>query len=243
MHNKYATFVLPVLAGLAIVGAGFSTWVFGNYSSTSQNATGTAIITGDESNGPTVSLKLGYIAGETFNEVSAPSFSLQLDQGSVSSATNPNAGITFSWNGADASKLDEYGLSFQWSIPSGDATAYSNYSVTVSYTVTLTDVDDGKILSYVKLDDSISLQTEKKNIATDKEVSSLTVGDGISYINENVGLKPTSWVYTNKPGNLEDYKSMLSNLGLDYQSSAASYASSQKIAFVFSVETTFTLNK
>lgn len=243
MHNKYATFVLPVLAGLAIVGAGFSTWVFGNYSSKSQNATGTAIITGDESNGPTVNLKLGYIAGETFNEVSAPSFSLQLDQGSVSSATNPNAGITFSWNGDDASNLDEYGLSFQWSISSDDATAYSNYSVTVSYTVALTDLNEGKILSYVKLDDSISLQTEKENIATDMAVSSLASAGGVSYINENVGLKPTSWVYTNKPGNFEDYKSMLSDLGLAYQSEAESYTSSQQIAFVFSVETTFTLNK
>lgn len=241
MHNKYATFVLPVLAGLAIVGAGFSTWVFGNYSSTSQNATGTAIITGDESNGPTVNLKLGYIAGETFNEVSAPSFSLQLDQGSVSSATNPNAGITFSWNGDDASNLDEYGLSFQWSISSDDATAYSNYSVTVSYTVALTNLNEGKILDYVNVNPS--LQTEKKNIATNQEVSLLTEGDGISYINENVALKPTSWVYTNKPGNLDDYKSMLSDLGLAYQSEAESYTSSQQIAFVFSVETTFTLNK
>ena len=252
MHNKYATFVLPVLAGLAIVGAGFSTWVFGNTTSTPKNATGSAIIAGDESAGPTVSLKLGYISDDTFTEVSSPSFSLTLDQGGVSNATNNEAGITFAWLSDDptvTNGLNTNGLSFQWSISSEDATAYSNYSVTVTYSLKLQNVDDGKILSYIKLADSVTMPEESQTVVTDQLVSGLASGDGTSYINHNVAFKPTSWVYTDepgkpgKPGNLGEYQSMLSNLGLSYDAESESYTSTQKIEFVFNVETTFTLNQ
>lgn len=246
MHNKYATFVLPVLAGLAIVGAGFSTWVFGNTTHADKNATGSAIIAGDETTGPTVSLKLGYISDGTFTEVSSPSFTLTLDQGGVSNATNNEAGITFAWLSDDptvTNGLDTNGLSFQWSISSEDATAYSNYSVTVTYSLELQNVDDGKILDYIKLADSVTMPEGSQTVVTNQLVSGLASGDGTSYINHNAAFKPTSWVYTNKPGNLGEYQSMLSNLGLSYDASSESYTSTQKIEFVFNVETTFTLNQ
>ena len=245
MHNKYATFVLPVLAGLAIVGAGFSTWVFGNKTSATKSATGSAIITGDETTGPAVSLKLGYISGGIFTEVSSPSFALTLDQGGASNATNKEAGITFAWLGDSTvvDALNTNGLSFQWSISSEDATAYSNYSVTVNYTLGLQNVDDGKILSYVGLADSVNMPTESQAVVTDELVSRLASGNGTSYINQSVAFKPTSWVYTNKPGNLVDYQSMLSDLGLAYDAESESYTSTQQIEFVFTVETTFTLNQ
>ena len=245
MHNKYATFVLPVLAGLAIVGAGFSTWVFGNRTSVDKSATGSAIITGDETTGPTVSLKLGYISGGTFTEVSSPSFALTLDQGGVPNATNNEAGIPFAWFGdptvTDA--LNANGLSSQWSIASEDATAYSNYSVTVAYSIKLQNVDEGKILSYIGLADSVTMPEESQTVVTNQLVSRLASGDGTSYINHNVAFKPTSWVYTDKPGNLTDYQDMLSELGLSYNSESESYTSTQQIEFVFTVETTFTLNQ
>lgn len=245
MHNKYATFVLPVLAGLAIVGAGFSTWVFGNTTSADKNATGSAIITGDETTGPTVSLKLGYISDGTFTEVSSPSFALTLDQGGVSNATNNEAGISFAWLGDSTvtDALNANGLSFQWSISSEDATAYSNYSVTVTYTLELQNVDDGKILNYVDLAESVTMPEGDQQVVTGQLVSDLASGNGTSYINHSVGFKPTSWVYTNKPGNLGEYQSMLSELGLSYDAESESYTSAQKIAFVFTVETTFTLNQ
>ena len=245
MHNKYATFVLPVLAGLAIVGAGFSTWVFGNTTHADKSATGSAIIAGDETTGPTVSLKLGYISDETFTEVSSPSFTLTLDQGGVANATNNEAGITFAWLGDSTvtNGLNTNGLSFQWSISSEDATAYSNYSVTVTYSLKLQNVDDGKILNYIGLADSVTMPEGSQTVVTDQLVSGLDSGDGTSYINQNVAFKPTSWVYTDKPGNLGEYQSMLSELGLSYDSESVSYTSTQKIEFVFNVETTFTLNQ
>ena len=245
MHNKYATFVLPVLAGLAIVGAGFSTWVFGNKTSVDKNATGSAIITGDETTGPTVSLKLGYISDGTFTEVSSPSFALTLDQGGVSNATNNEAGITFAWLDDDptvTNGLNTNGLSFQWSISSEDATAYSNYSVTVTYSLELQNVEEGKILDYIKLADSVTMPEGSQTVVTNQLVSRLASGDGTSYINHNVAFKPTSWVYKDKPGNLGEYQSMLSGLGLSYDSESESYTSKQQIEFVFNVDTTFTLN-
>lgn len=237
MHNKYATFVLPIVAGLAIVGAGFSTWVFGNTSTTQLPPyTGSVNVADEESLGPKPTIALGYITTvedvKTFNEVGAPKFTLTLDQNDPNSSNGENdlnAGISFAWNDTG---LNANGLAFQWSILEADKNAYSNYLVTVTFSVAISN-SESPIFTYVE-----NPELDSGTLLDNVEVSTLEAAYSIS-INQIAG----DWKYKQKPQTLEAYQSMLTDLGYIYTTEEQdSYSGSEeKIEVTVTVNTTFTL--
>lgn len=199
MHNKYATFVLPVLAGLAIVGAGFSTWVFGeNASDASAQATGSITIT-DVDDSFAASVQLGTKTDETtFEGSDTLTFSLTLDQGSSASDVNDGIildGLTsfdIKWL---AAKTDEEGNGFM--------EIYNGYYVTLTYDIE--KVYGGNTATYLawnssKLTDSVKFAVN--------DMKSEEAGDYYLW-DANIA---NDWIYASKPTSFSQYDEMVSSL-------------------------------
>lgn len=245
MHNKYATFVLPIVAGLAIVGAGFSTWVFGNTSTTPATASGSVTITGvDSETMPMVSVKTGTVHSDSLIEWS--SFSVGLDQGGVENATNTSAGISVS--GATLENADYTEIDFEWSLPSDTHTSWSNYDVQIFYEVT------SPTYEWIKLDDDSAKSNSRKGYvsavdgtvvtsdnpaanATKINVSTIT-GDSI-LVNANIN---NDWIYSTKPQTESQYDSMTSYfLNNDSLGTVSDGTRVSQITLTLAVTTVFTL--
>lgn len=197
MHNKYATFVLPVLAGLAIVGAGFSTWVFGgNGSAASDSLTGNITVApADDTFNATV--ELGTIDGASFTKVEdGEGFTLLLDQGGVSEASNTAVGISLT------SGLESYDIKWTAAKPNF-ATDYNGYSLTLAYEVS---IDYGDVAgTYIVWVGEASGST---TIALDK----LTTTDSQTYSYLwDINIENT-WNYVSKPQRFDEYSTMVSAL-------------------------------
>ena len=202
MHNKYATFVLPVLAGLAIVGAGFSTWVFGEQTSdASQTATGSITITdADDTFNAAIELGTATKTGQTYDQFTKDpsnySFTLQLDQGGKDNAANTNVGISV------ISGLESYDI--KWKTSRTDfASVYNGYTLNLEYTVELTLSENAdKYLNW----------TGSASGKTSVPVGSLTQeADGYYTIWGATGINNT-WTYDLKPTEFSDYSTMVSEL-------------------------------
>lgn len=199
MHNKYATFVLPVLAGLAIVGAGFSTWVFANQTIDTDSLSGTIGITNATENGPECLVKIGKVTDGTLSqEVSEFSLILdQLDDGNdrnalddgikaVEKTDNPNGALTALPN-----------LGFSWEL-SDDVNAEfwtSNYEVSLSYSVQATIALD----TYVKYTATATSGTVAQQALTTNPI-----------VVENAIQMVDAWTYVTKPTNMSEYEAMSS---------------------------------
>ncbi len=205
MHNKYATFVLPVLAGLAIVGAGFSTWVFGeNTSDAAATATGSITITdADDAFNATIELGTASKSSDgigTFDQfVTDPSeckFTLQLDQGGKENASEKTIGISV------VSGLESYDI--KWKTEKTNfKTLYDGYYLNLEYTVLVTY--NGNTDTYLNWTGTATGETRVA-------VASLTDdGDGFSTIWGATGINNT-WSYDLKPQDFGEYSTMVSAL-------------------------------
>lgn len=198
MHNKYATFVLPVLAGLAIVGAGFSTWVFGgNGSAASDFLTGNITVApADDTFNVTV--ELGTVAGEAdFTKVEdGEGFTLLLDQGGVSEASNKAVGISLT------SGLASYDI--KWSAAKSNfATDYNGYSLTLAYNVSV---------NYGDVAGTYIVWVGEATGSTTISLDQLTTTDSETYSYLwDVNIENT-WNYVSKPQDFAEYSSMVSAL-------------------------------
>lgn len=200
MHNKYATFVLPVLAGLAIVGAGFSTWVFGQENNdASANATGTVQITdADDKLGATI--ELGTVSGTDFTK-GPETFTLQLDQGGYSYLTDKTVGISV------IEGLQSFDL--KWSTTNTDfLTVYDGYTLTLTLTATVEY--SGNTETYIKWAPGSSA-SQSVAIAIDNETVELVQGDGTLYYLWDTNIE-NDWEYANKPSEFGAYSSMVADL-------------------------------
>lgn len=200
MHNKYATFVLPVLAGLAIVGAGFSTWVFGQENNdASANATGTVQIT-DADDQLGAALKLGTVSDGDFTEGPA-TFTLELDQGGYSNRTENTVGISV------IDGLESFDL--KWSTTNTDfLTVYDGYTLTLTLTATV--VYGGDTETYIKWVPGVSA-SQSVTIAIGTETPELVEGDGTLYYLWDTNIE-NNWEYVNKPSEFGLYSSMVADL-------------------------------
>lgn len=247
MHNKYATFVLPIVAGLAIVGAGFSTWVFGNTdtSSTNGNLNGTVTITGIENSGPEVFLDLGYLDAGNENAfvklTEDPTFTLKLDQGSTADAKNENVGVTFDWTNSNLGN----GLYLRWMVAKNVMDGYENYDVQATYSFKATA--DSAISAYVNV-------PEFANGAATTFIDGPAPSDIVSvegtdyyYTLVKLGSLGNGWTWKEgkKPANKGDYEAMISSLlgaSLNQEDISASHSGQKSIfALEVSVATTYTL--
>ena len=201
MHNKYATFVLPVLAGLAIVGAGFSTWVFANQTTDTDSLSGTIGITNATNDGPECLVKIGKVAkGALSEEVSEFSLILdQLDDGNdrnalgdgikaVEKTDNPNGALTALPN-----------LGFSWELHDDVNAEFwtSNYEVSLSYSVQATIALD----TYVKYTGTATSVTVAQQALTTNPI-----------VVENAIKMVDAWTYVEnkKPTNMSEYEAMSS---------------------------------
>lgn len=201
MHNKYATFVLPVLAGLAIVGAGFSTWVFNENQTDTGTLSGKISITDVASDlDATLALKAG--------DASVNEFTLTLDQGGYDNLNNASVGIS-------ASVTD---IGFTWTVGAAEVAGRSGYAVQLDYYWSLAMSETlGK---YVKLND-IDAGESATSFNVGKKIVNFpesTDGDFVITVNSNVGttdvLLGNTWSYVEgfKPTNFGSYSSMRSAL-------------------------------
>lgn len=194
MHNKYATFVLPVLAGLAIVGAGFSTWVFEQSTDNNATFTGTINVTPAQSD-VTASLAL----------TTADTFTLTLDQGTT--AENGASYMNDKTVGITASVEN---VGFTWSIPEEDAKQRAGYNVRLVYSWSLEGYD--AVNTYISLDDIEENETAEefnKDETTVDLSSQENISDGNFVIRVDNSLANT-WTYESKPQSFAEYDSMVS---------------------------------
>lgn len=210
MHNKYATFVLPIVAGLAIVGAGFSTWVFANQKDSSDTLSGTVSVAGVDNEGVKPTITIGKYGSETeFTAISSDTFDVLLDQGGVSAATDLTKGISVTFSD---SAITDGVIDFRWKLSSGDTTSYSNAKVYLTYELSL----GGVVSNYAELAGTISGSYKESSSAV--LISSLkTDTDGGAYINVDANLDAGIWNYKEnaKPTSLESYNSMSSALAVE----------------------------
>ncbi len=207
MHNKYATFVLPIVAGLAIVGAGFSTWVFANQNDSDDSLTGTVSVTGVDNTGvePTITIGECGVEANQFTAASNDTFTVELDQGGVSAATDITKGITVKFSDTT---LEDGLIDFQWKLSADDTTAYSNAKVYLTYSLSL----DGVVSNYAELKGTTSGSHLEPSTAA--LISELEKENGCAYINVNANLTGNIWNYKEgaKPTSLDAYNSMSSAL-------------------------------
>lgn len=199
MHNKYATFVLPVLAGLAIVGAGFSTWVFANQTTDTDSLSGTIGITNANNNGPECLVKIGKVAeGALSEEVSEFSLILdQLDDGNDRNALDDGIKAVEKTDNPNGVLTELPNLGFSWEL-SDDVNAEfwtSNYEVSLSYSVQATIALDAYV-SYIAT--STSGTVEQRELTT----SPIVVENAIQMVD--------AWTYVKKPTNMSEYEAMSS---------------------------------
>ncbi len=199
MHNKYATFVLPVLAGLAIVGAGFSTWVFANQTTDTDSLSGTIGITNANNNGPECLVKIGKVAeGALSEEVSEFSLILdQLDDGNDRNALDDGIKAVEKTDNPNGVLTELPNLGFSWEL-SDDVNAEfwtSNYEVSLSYSVQATIALDAYV-SYTAT--STSGTVEQRELTT----SPIVVENAIQMVD--------AWTYVKKPTNMSEYEAMSS---------------------------------
>ena len=199
MHNKYATFVLPVLAGLAIVGAGFSTWVFANETIDTDSLSGTIGITNATNDGPECLVKIGKVAGGALSE-EVSEFSLildQLDTGSdrdaledgikaVEKTDNPNGALTALPN-----------LGFSWELHDDVNADFwtSNYEVSLKYSIEVTIA----LNTYVEY-----TATSKSGTVAQQDLTTNPI------VVENAIQMVDAWTYVKKPTNMSEYVAMSS---------------------------------
>ncbi len=258
MHNKYATFVLPVLAGLAIVGAGFSTWVF---SATAADATaaanGSVTITDVSNTGPQVTVALGEYDGTAsgitgnFTAVTDPAFNLTLDQGTENGTSDHLKGVSFVWSGDAATTFtDAKNLDFSWSISNADAIKYSNYTVTITYEWELTGAAASYVLPQAHTADLTAANASSVNnakTATLTAVTSLDIATGLKddtsaksyYVHSNIDLYDWEWRTDMKPTDINEYNSLRSALGAAAGSDEVTV--SDAIGIKLTVHSAFTL--
>lgn len=199
MHNKYATFVLPVLAGLAIVGAGFSTWVFANTTTDTDSLSGTIGVTNATNAGPECLVKIGKVtAGAISEEVSEFSLILdQLDTGTdrdalddgikaVEKTENPNGALTALPN-----------LGFSWELHDDVNADFwtSNYEVSLRYSIEVTIA----LSTYVKYTATPTSGTVARQALTTNPI-----------VVENAIPMVDAWTYDKKPTNMSEYEAMSS---------------------------------
>ena len=182
MHNKYATFVLPVLAGLAIVGAGFSTWVFEGSNDASTSIKGTGTLTG-VADLPAATVQIGKITDGTFSKLD--SFTLTLDQGGLENMSNNKVGIT-----SDPSSFD-----YRWTITKAAKTQYLGFNVTLS--ASLTYEGEGSSVTFV----------QPAAFEVTSAIGSLPEDGENAYLDVDANLASV-WEYTNKPTTLSSYQAM-----------------------------------
>ena len=199
MHNKYATFVLPVLAGLAIVGAGFSTWVFANQTIDTDSLSGTIGITNATNDGPECLVKIGKVAeGALSEEVSEFSLILdQLDDGNDRNALDDGIKAVEKTDDPNGVLTELPNLGFSWEL-SDDVNAEfwtSNYEVSLSYSVQATIALDAYV-SYTAT--STSGTVEQRDLTT----SPIVVEIAIQMVD--------AWTYVKKPTNMSEYEAMSS---------------------------------
>lgn len=199
MHNKYATFVLPVLAGLAIVGAGFSTWVFANQTTDTDSLSGTIGITNANNNGPECLVKIGKVAeGALSEEVSEFSLILdQLDDGNDRNALDDGIKAVEKTDKPNGVLTELPNLGFSWEL-SDDVNAEfwtSNYEVSLSYSVQATIA----LNTYVKYTGTATSVTVAQQALTTNPI-----------VVENAIKMVDAWTYVTKPTNMSEYEAMSS---------------------------------
>ena len=203
MHNKYLTFVLPVLGGLAIVGAGFSAWEFQESISKSDTLSGDISVTDiAESDRLTVTL-------------SAEKICLELDQDGFENLNNQDVGIGVYSAYTDESTNTPWASTTSYTYKSGSITVpyitfdvtfegytgieTSDYTASYSFDFLTAGATDGT----TTIDDYIDLESA----VTSQELP-LTVS-GNNLVAEDVVL-PLHFIYTQKPTNTTEYNTMVS---------------------------------
>lgn len=199
MHNKYATFVLPVLAGLAIVGAGFSTWVFANQTIDTDSLSGTIGITNATENGPECLVKIGKVTDGTLSqEVSEFSLILdQLDDGNDRNALNDGIKAVEKTADPNGELTALPNLGFSWELHDDVNADFwtSNYEVSLSYSVQAT----------ITLDTYVSYTATSKSGTVERRA--LTTNP---IVVENAIQMVDAWTYVKKPTNMSEYAAMSS---------------------------------
>lgn len=217
MHNKYATFVLPVLAGLAIVGAGFSTWVFGNEASVNPTSSiaGTIGVTDTATSIDAPKGKITVYEGTVGTPTT--NFVLKLDQGGISYANDEEVGITavhagegVATGGSSLETAIALGdLGFRWSIADDANKTFwtTNYSISLTYSVKASI--EGSAASYIVYGGS------KEDVTVDN-ASSTFASDGYVDVASAIDMTGTwTWQSGSKPLTLTEYNSMTSALALE----------------------------
>lgn len=199
MHNKYATFVLPVLAGLAIVGAGFSTWVFANETIATDSLSGTIDITDADDDGPECLVKIGKVAeGALSEEVSEFRLILdQLDTGSDIDALDDGIKAVEKTEDPDGALTALPNLGFSWEL-NDDVNAdfwTSNYQVSLKYSIEVTIA----LSTYVKYTATPTSGTVAQQALTTNPI-----------VVENAIPMVDAWTYVTKPTNMSEYAAMSS---------------------------------
>lgn len=185
MRKKFITAVLPVLAATAIVGAGFSAWIF-DASLDSENINGTVEIAplGD------VSLSLTWCdsSGAALANQDSPTFAVTLDQGGKGN-TSADVGISVVTTSGDGTTQisNEGKLYFKVTYTAGSGNTATINSVDYDWNIALDSV------GYVALKGT----TGADNIAAGSSV------DAAALVTVDLSMK-----YVNKPTDASSWKSL-----------------------------------
>lgn len=120
MHKKYFNFILPIFGALAIVGSGFSAWIFSDVAQQTGEVNGTVTLE-------------NLSSLESSLTVNPETFALHLDQGGIGN-TNVTDGIYFG-DDSTAATLD---VTLTYTLNPNDAAFGFWDNVTAAYTVAYT---------------------------------------------------------------------------------------------------------
>lgn len=192
MRKKFITAVLPVLAATAIVGAGFSAWIF-DASLDSENINGTVEIAplGD------VSLSLTWCdsSGAALANQESPTFAVTLDQGGKGN-TSADVGISVVTTSGDGTTQisNEGKLYFKVKYTAGSGNTATIASVDYDWNLAL---------------DSVSYVALKGTTGADNIAAGLS-GDAAALVTVDLSMK-----YVSKPTDAPSWKSLSESVQAD----------------------------
>lgn len=173
MHKKYFNFILPIFGALAIVGSGFSAWIFSDVASQTKDVNGTVVLE-------------DLSSLESSLTVNSETFTLHLDQGGIGNI-NANEGIYF----GDDSTAVTLDVTLTYTLNPND-TAFGFWdNVTAAYKVAYTfptGLADYLVATDTTLGDDVDMTSFTENTTTGARTYEVTYTMGFNYAD---GKKPT----------------------------------------------------
>lgn len=183
MHKKYFNFILPIFGALAIVGSGFSAWIFSNVVDQTKTVNGTVVLE-----------DLSTLTSDLTVDLDPAEFTLHLDQGGVGN-TEVNKGIYFGDNPTAAT----LNLEFTYTLTPNNKEFSFWDNVSSTYTVAYTF--PGELGTYLVPTDtetaarSVTTYTEDANTGVRTYTVEYSMGFNYALIPDDPdgkSMKPTS---------------------------------------------------